>query len=41
MQLEPDFIRSVIFVVLNALGIFALVLILAYTVYGTDPTEEE
>ncbi len=41
MQFDPDFLKSVIFVVLDAMGIFALVLILAYTVYGTDPTEEE
>ncbi|MFW9919548.1 MAG: hypothetical protein ACFFED_08115 [Candidatus Thorarchaeota archaeon] len=41
MQFDPEFLRSVFGVVLNALGIFALALILAYTVYGTDPTEED
>ena len=41
MQLSPDFLESVFFVVLSAFGVFALILILAYTVYGTDPTEEE
>ena len=40
MQLNPKFLSDIMFVLLNALGIFALAIILAYAVYGTD-TEEE
>jgi len=40
MQLDVVFLKSVLAVVLNALGILALAIILAYAVYGTD-TEEE
>lgn len=40
MQLDPEFLQSIMFVVLNALGILALAIILGYAVYGTD-TEEE
>jgi hypothetical protein len=35
-----EFIQSVIFVVLNAMGLLALLLILGYTVYGEDQDEE-
>lgn len=41
MQLTPDFLESVMFVVLNALGILALFIILGYTVYGTEAEEEQ
>jgi len=41
MQITPDFAKSVLFVLLNAFGIFALVIILAYTVYGTDAIDED
>ena len=41
MQFDPQFIQSVLFVLLNAIGIFALVIILAYTVYGTDTIDED
>ena len=40
MQIAPDFLESVMFVVLNALGILALAIILAYAVYGKDPEKE-
>ncbi|MDF1537732.1 MAG: hypothetical protein P1Q69_02380 [Candidatus Thorarchaeota archaeon] len=40
MQLDPEFLSSIMFVVLSGLGILALAIILAYAVYGTD-TEEE
>jgi hypothetical protein len=41
MQLSTETTKQIILVVLSAIGILALVLILAYTVYGTDATEEE
>lgn len=40
MQLMPDFLQSVMFVILNAMGILALAIILAYAVYGKDEEEE-
>ena len=40
MQLQPSELRSLLFVLLNTLGIFALALILAYAVYGTDTDDE-
>ncbi len=40
MQLTPDIVQNIMFVLLNALGVIALVIILGYAVYGTD-TEEE
>lgn len=40
MQLDPNFLSSIMFVLLNALGILALAIIFGYAVYGTD-TEEE
>ena len=40
MQLTPDFIQNVMLVVLNALGIIALMIILGYAVYGQETDEE-
>ncbi len=40
MQITPELANSIIFVVLNIMGVFALVLILAYSVYGGEPEEE-
>ncbi|MFW9850090.1 MAG: hypothetical protein ACFFF4_13210 [Candidatus Thorarchaeota archaeon] len=40
MQLTPEFVKQLMIVVLNALGIIALMIILGYAVYGQD-TEEE
>jgi hypothetical protein len=35
-----EFIQSVMFVALSAMGLIALLLILGYTVYGEDQDEE-
>ncbi len=40
MQLTPDFLQQIMFVVLNALGIISLMIILGYAVYGQDTDEE-
>ena len=40
MQLTPEFVQQIMFVLLNSLGIVALLLILGYAVYGQDPDEE-
>jgi hypothetical protein len=40
MQLTPDFLEQIMFVVLNALGLIALMIILGYAVYGQDTDEE-
>jgi hypothetical protein len=40
MQLTPDFLQQIMFVLLNALGLIALMIILGYAVYGQDPDEE-
>ncbi len=41
MQFDPQLFQSILFVVLNAIGVFALIIILAYTVYGTDAIDED
>ena len=41
MQIDPQLFQSILFVILNAIGVFALVIIMAYTVYGTDTIEED
>ncbi len=41
MQLSTTTIKQIVLVVLSTIGIIALMLILGYTVYGTDAAEEE
>ena len=40
MQLTPSFLESVLFVVFCAIGVAALAVILAYTVYGEEKLED-
>ena len=40
MQLEPEFVESLMFIVLIVMGVFALLLILGYSVYGEEDLDE-